>query len=322
MFKRGLLFLTIITSLLLAGIAIAQTPITEIAGTTLATVKMRIAPGQTHTIITTLPFNLPLMIEARNNVGDWMLVRTEQGERGWVASRYVSWAPDIELATFAISVEVFGEVAQPTLQAPQNPGTPQAVVLNGIPGRTLARLNVRSGADVTAAIIGKMDFRTSIIIEARNNIGNWLLVSSESAGLRGWVAARYVSWSPDVELASFPLSTEGAENIIAPEATPEAVAGTSGTGTTFAVPEGTTAGRSLVNQLNVRAGAGATFESLVQINLNTPVAIEGRNFIGDWLLISTLDGAARGWVASRFVGWSEEIPLGSFPITSEVIQPA
>jgi uncharacterized protein YraI len=322
MFKRGLLFLTLISSLLLAGITAAQTPLTEVEGTTLATIRMRIAPVQTSTLITTLPFNIPVIIEARNNIGDWMLVRTEADVRGWVASRYISWSPDIELATFAVSAEVFGEVAdQTTIQSPQNPATPQAVVVNGTPGRTLARINVRSGADVTAAIISKLEFRTAVVIEARNQIGNWLLISAESADIRGWVAARYISWSPEIDLAIFPVSTEGAENIVVAEATPEASASTAGTGTTFAVPAGTTAGRALVNQLNVRAGAGSTFAALSQINLNTPVAIEARNQIGDWLLISSLDSEARGWVASRFVGWSEEILLASFPVSGEVIQP-
>jgi hypothetical protein len=58
---------------------------------------------------------------------------------------------------------------------------------------------------------------------------------------------------------------------------------------------------------------------LGQINLNATVFIEARSPRGDWLLVRAVDGSVRGWAASRFISWDEEIPLASFGVSLEEI---
>lgn len=310
---------------LITGITAAQTS-AEIPGRTLATLKLRIAPGAENPVITTLAYRTPVMIEFRNNIGNWLLVRLEDGTRGWAASRFISWSPNIELATIPVSGEVFGEIPAPSATTAPTTSTTAATptpVAKGEPGRTLARLNVRAAPDITAPLLGRLEYRTQVIIEARNAIGNWLLVTAADGSMRGWVASRFVAWDEEVLLASFPISDEVIGDFDAAAAT-QAASSAASTVVAPAVvggrlPDGTVPGRALVQNLNIRRGPGSTFGKLGQIALNTPVIIEARNFIGDWLLIHTQDGALRGWVASRFIGWSTEIPLGSFPISSEEI---
>ncbi|MCU0515022.1 MAG: SH3 domain-containing protein [Anaerolineae bacterium] len=318
--KTGLLLLLL--ALLVTGSAAAQTPVTEVPARTLAVIRLRIAPGQENLELVTLPYRTPVIIEARNNIGNWLLVRTEAGVRGWAAARFIGWDPDIDLALFPVSGEVFGD-------NPASAGPPVAVAVPevapatpppGEPGTVLARLNVRAAPEATAPVINRLEFRSAVFIEARNGIGNWLLVTSADAAVRGWVASRFIEWEAEVLLSSFPVSGEVFGGFDPAAATQSAAAPAA----TAAVPlvggrlaDGSVPGRALVQNLNVRRSPAATAEPLGQMSLNTRVIIEARNFIGDWLLIRTEDGRLRGWVASRFIGWSAEIDLATFAISGE-----
>lgn len=302
----------------------AQT-LTEIPGRALATINLRAAPSDTGVVITRVAFEARFTIEARNQFGNWLLVRLADGTRGWAAARFVGWSEEIELGTILISFETFGDTPILTPAAPAAVATaaPLATVtaLNipeGEAGSTLARLNVRQGPAFTFAVIGTLDYRTRLVIEARNGFGDWLLVQTLDGGLRGWVASRYVSWRQERALSSFVISDELLGDAVAITGTPVVVSGASANEPIIA-PAGTTPGRALVDRLNVRAGAGVAFGSVGQMPLNERVLIEARSPRGDWLLVRTLDDRIRGWVASRFIGWSEAIDLATFVISDEVI---
>lgn len=72
-----------------------------------------------------------------------------------------------------------------------------------------------------------------------------------------------------------------------------------------------------IDTLNVRGGPGTEYAPLTQINPRVRVAIEGRNTIGNWILIHSLDNAIRGWVASRYVAFDEGVNLDDLPVTEE-----
>jgi uncharacterized protein YraI len=320
---RVLIFLTLMLMTgLFTGITAAQA---DISGETLATIKMRIGPNPTDLIMTTLPYRTQVTIEFRNFIGNWLLVRTDDDTRGWVASRYIAWDEEIELATIPVSGEVFGE--NPPAEAPETtaPAADETVpVADGEPGRALSRLNVRAGADLTAPVIDKLEYRTELIIEARNNIGNWLLVSAIDGTVRGWVASRYIGWDEEVELTTFPVSGENLDGFVPPAETPVPGSSTASdpavpVGADGRLPDGTVPGKALVNNLFVRTGPAATFGDIGQLALNASVIIEARNQIGDWLLVHALDGSVRGWVASRFISWNEDIELATFPVSGEEV---
>jgi SH3-like domain-containing protein len=258
-----------------------------------------------------------------------------------VASRYIDWEETTSpLANFAVSYEVLagGEIvgtpvpASPDATAvpasvdatPFPTSTPELINISGTPARTLARVNLRNAADFNGGIITIVLFDVTVAIQARNARGNWLLVQTPN-GQRGWIAARYLAWDTGEELAGFPVSTE----VISPDAsiTPIADAATvippSGSIATAGAPgqEGGLSGTVLVATLNIRAAPDETSRKLVQARMKDLVFIEARNTRGDWLLIRTTgDVTYRGWVASRFVGWADDLtPLVNIPVSGEVI---
>lgn len=336
-FSRMVLLVLLLTT----GLAAYAQDATDIAAQTLALIKVRGGAGTEYPVLTTLAFNSQVLIEARNPIGNWFLVRQDEtGVRGWVASRYISWEETTTpLANFAVSYEILagGEAAAPD---PANPGatavpasadatplptgTPELINISGTPARTLARVNLRNAADFNGGILSIVLYDVTVAVQARNARGNWLLVETAD-GRRGWIAARYLAWDTGEELAAFPVSTE----VISPDAsvTPLAEAATvippSGSIATAGAPELAEGlpGTVLVANLNIRAAPQETSRKLAQARMEELVFIEARNTRGDWLLIHTTgDVQYRGWVASRFVGWADDTtPLVNIPVSEEIM---
>jgi uncharacterized protein YraI len=310
-----MLFGALLALLLVGAISLqaqAGTP-----ATTLDTVNVRGGPSNDFEVIGQLPINANVTIEGRNRVGDRMLVSAE-GIRGWVASRYLSWAEDVQLSTFPQTEEVIGgappaeqvqapaeEAAPPANNAPQGNGTPARILTNN--------LNLRSGPGSQYAPIAQLALNTNVLIEARNNVGNWALVNTGE--VRGWAATRYLGWDTTVELASFPVS---GEVIGQPASTDAPVAEAQQTDVAAqAVAPDAPQGKVIAATLNVRIGAASNQTQVGTLNRGNTVAIEARNSIGDWVLVN--NGTLRGWVASRFIDFADNLELGMLPVSSEVI---
>jgi uncharacterized protein YraI len=289
-----------------------------IPGTTLDTINVRSGPGNEYGVIGSLPINTSVTIVGRNPIGDRLLV-TDGTLRGWVASRYVGWAEaTTPLGNIPVTGEIIGGAAVPEAALPATPApdnNPSVVPSgNGTPGRILAgTLNLRKGPSGEYETLVQLAINTNVLIEGRNNIGNWLLVNTGSG--RGWAAARYVGWDNSIALSSFPVTGEiiggtPAENTntTAPAVAPVVAAVPTGNGTPA---------RILATNLNLRTGPGSEYAVLAQLPLNANVLIEGRNGIGNWGLINT--GDLRGWVATRFLSWDATIDVSTFPVTGEII---
>lgn len=74
-------------------------------------------------------------------------------------------------------------------------------------------------------------------------------------------------------------------------------------------PNGTT-----IDGLNVRTGPGVDYEAMTRLPVRARVIIEGRNTIGDWIIVRTIDNSIRGWVASRYVQFDEGLLLGNLEV--------
>ncbi len=83
-----------------------------------------------------------------------------------------------------------------------------ALSQEGQPARTLDRVTVRVNGDQTAAVITQLAINTDVIVEARNRVGNWVLVRTGDGSVRGWVASRYVFWRGGISLENLPVSAE------------------------------------------------------------------------------------------------------------------
>lgn len=82
---------------------------------------------------------------------------------------------------------------------------------------------------------------------------------------------------------------------------------------------GVTAQGDLIAQnianLNVRTGPGTEYTLLGVLPSQSSFVVEARNWNGSWLLVHTQDDTLRGWVASRYVYWDAELPLGMLPVS-------
>jgi len=77
-----------------------------------------------------------------------------------------------------------------------------------IAATTSAVLNVRGEPSKTSARIGRLPADTSIIVEGRNEAGDWLLVRNGDGSLRGWVAIGFVRFADAIRVQDLPLKTD------------------------------------------------------------------------------------------------------------------
>jgi uncharacterized protein YraI len=74
----------------------------------------------------------------------------------------------------------------------------------------------------------------------------------------------------------------------------------------------------LISNLNLRTGPGADYVAIGTLPRGTMVTIEGRNSVGNWVLVHTTDGTARGWLASRYLIWGDN-DVGALPVVNMLI---
>jgi uncharacterized protein YraI len=74
-----------------------------------------------------------------------------------------------------------------------------------IRGTVPVELNVRSGPGTDNGRIGRLQPGTTIIIEGRNDDGDWIVIQTIDGSIHGWVAANYVDFDKNV-IDSLPLS--------------------------------------------------------------------------------------------------------------------
>ncbi len=183
-----------------------------------------------------------------------------------------------------------------------------------VTGTTISQLNVRTGPGSENAAITQIPANTSVLIEGRNSIGNWILIHTPDVVIRGWVASLYVAFGGDEVLAAIPVTNEiiGAAPAADENAPPPA------TDADSVMLPGVAQGIA-ISTLNVRTGPGIETTTITQITSRSTAIVEGRNNIGDWLLIHSTDNAIRGWVASRYVALDEGVNLSDLPVVSEQI---
>lgn len=74
-----------------------------------------------------------------------------------------------------------------------------------------------------------------------------------------------------------------------------------------------------IDNLRVRVGPGTENVQISRIPARSEVVVEARNVVGNWTLVHTPDGAIRGWVASRYLIWTDDLVLETLPVSDEII---
>lgn len=183
------------------------------------------------------------------------------------------------------------------------------IAQSGTLGLTTTIVNARSGPDVSFELIMMYPHASTVATLGRNEGGDWLYVREIESGVEAWVTTAYVSLPTGFDILSLPVQQASpAQNIAQPQQSQAQVSsgGAAGSGKTISL-------------LNVRRGAGTDQASLMGIDANVQVVIEGRNRFGDWILVRNAEGTIRGWVASRYVDFDAGVSLELLPVTTEII---
>lgn len=136
---------------------------------------------------------VPVNALGRNTGGDWLHIRTYEGEIGWVPAA-------------ALEVNIAGDMPVYD-QAPARPGRPFGPVqARGV--TTPEMSNARSGPGEVYEIVARVPFNTDVGIYARSPDGQWLMIETPD-GTRAWISANLVSiTTPGYNLLELPFSPD------------------------------------------------------------------------------------------------------------------
>lgn len=211
---RHLFKLTIVSILLLLAtiISSAQGSITTVVETD---VWLRSGAGTEWRRIELLPVGTTVNLDGRTTSNLWVRGITQNGQVGWMASRYLSVNPDAisalavidRVAPITVGAPAPGSIPQNTAPA-ENTTVEQAVsapvtVTGGITATATANVNMRSGPDVSYRRVGGATFNGQLTLDGRNAAITWVR-GINSAGEIGWVSADYIALSY-AEMASLPI---------------------------------------------------------------------------------------------------------------------
>ena len=136
---------------------------------------------------------VPVNVLGRNTGGDWLHIRTYEGEIGWAPSA-------------ALDVNIAGDMPVYD-QAPARPARPFGPVqARGLTTPEIS--NVRSGPGEVYDVVARLPFNTELGIYARSPDGEWLLIEAPD-GARAWINVRLVSvTTPGYNVDELPLSPD------------------------------------------------------------------------------------------------------------------
>ena len=139
--------------------------------TTAGQVNLRAAPSTAADLLLQVPAGAVLSVLGRNPAGDWLHVRLDSGETGWM---------------FAELLQQFTGSIQAVYEA-----TPQPPQRYGVLGQTArviapAGLNLRAAPDVSFAVLLTLPLGTEVTLLARSPYSPWVKVRAGEAV--GWAA--------------------------------------------------------------------------------------------------------------------------------------
>lgn len=168
------------------------------------------------------------------------------------------------------------------------PAQPTVPRIPPVEGMTSTQINVRAGPSTASDVLGIISANTRVEIIGKDPGGNWWQITY-SAGVdgKGWVTAQYITTTATPEV---PIIGGDETN---PNHASVAI---------------------IQQQINVRSGPGASFNSLGTLNPQDVVSLTGKDSNGLWLQIDFPEGAGpegKGWVNAAFVQaqGAEDLPI-------------
>ncbi len=178
----------------------------DIPATTISILNVRSGPDASRPVINEIGVNVNILVEGRNRFGNWVLMRSaDNAIRGWISTPYVRWQNDVAIETIPVINEVIGGASAPATTTETIPPVEAVPTSGELTGSTISILNVRSGDGTSNSVIGQIPANAAIIIEGRNQVGDWFLMRAADNSIRGWVASRYVNRQDGLEIAAIPV---------------------------------------------------------------------------------------------------------------------
>ena len=141
---------------------------------------------------TTAPADVPVNVYGQDASGEWLLVRTYEGEIGWIP---------------AYGLEIHVPVALPVYdETPTLPRRPFGAVQGYIKTSGEAN-NLRAGPGAQYVVVATVPLWTDLALYGRSADGQWLLVETLD-GVRGWVNVNVISSSTPYNLDELPYPPE------------------------------------------------------------------------------------------------------------------
>ncbi len=176
---------------------VASLPVTYDSQSTAGDDGLRLyaGPGTSYEMVGTLPGDARVEVEGRNFTGTWLLVQTDEVERGWIEAQYIALEGVLEVRDLPVVS------AQPTPSAAPPPtSTPLPVSIGE------AALPLYAGPGETHERTGAIVPGTPLSIEGRDASSAWLRVYTEGEGaVRGWLAVQAVTLEEDTDMAALPV---------------------------------------------------------------------------------------------------------------------
>lgn len=161
--------------------------------------NFRAGPGTDYAVIGRLRRNARLSVLGRNVDGDWLVVVTDDGTRGWVYASLTSANVDLSASSVAANIP---PTPTPVVQAPAVPQDPPPALPLPVPAGSAPGVNPLTGLPTNPAVLA----RRPILVR----VGNDPAARGIQAGLSqadvvyeeimdGWGVTRYtgVFWSQD-----------------------------------------------------------------------------------------------------------------------------
>jgi hypothetical protein len=83
-----------------------------------------------------------------------------------------------------------------------------SIAAQDIAATTTTTVNIRSGSSRTSSSLAKLPPAVGLVVEGRNEAGDWLLVHQTQGSIRGWVAIGFVRFTNPIRITDLPVKTD------------------------------------------------------------------------------------------------------------------
>ncbi|MEM9952310.1 MAG: SH3 domain-containing protein [Chloroflexota bacterium] len=202
--KRSILFVMMLVGLVLSLSTVMTSAQNGISTSVETEVWLRVGAGTEWRRVDVLAVGTVVNIDGRDSTGLWVRGITQDGQVGWIASRYLAVGSDAIFSLPVIAREAPLTVGAPGGGAPaEAPANTGVTVVGGVPTTATANVNMRSGPSTEYQRVGLAGFNETITLDGRDGTLTWVR-GVNSSGTIGWISADFIALGYN-EIATLPI---------------------------------------------------------------------------------------------------------------------